>query len=224
MSGVMVLGDIHGHFQRVNHLIQREQPDIILQCGDIGYWPRMGGEEFKELDTSATRIYFCDGNIDDIVALRELSQGCRLPVEISPNIFYMPRGSVLTLPDGRRALFVGGAMSRDKHQRSPGVDWFPEEEICDLDMCGLPPPPVDMVISHTCPAEFTVSNFKVNTAEGDDISRHYLSAVLKRYQPGLWFFGHWHLRAEGVFMQTRWYALGWQKSINEWYLMLPASV
>ena len=221
MSRVMVLGDIHGHFDRVNHLIQRERPDIVLQCGDFGYWPQLGEAEWQKLDTSATRFYFCDGNIDDIVSLQALSQARRQPVEISPGVFYMPRGSTLTLPDSRRALFIGGAMSRDKHQRSPGVDWFPEEQLCDQDLCGLPAPPVDIVISHTCPAEFTVSHFKVNTAEEEDISRQYLSAVLNRYAPPLWFFGHWHLRAEGIFLQTRWHALSWQKAINEWYMMLP---
>ena len=55
-----------------------------------------------------------------------------------PNIFYMPRGSVLSLSDGRNVLFMGGAESVDKRRRTPGYDWFKQELIRPQDLSNLP--------------------------------------------------------------------------------------
>ncbi|MCX6826876.1 MAG: metallophosphoesterase, partial [candidate division Zixibacteria bacterium] len=94
---VIVLGDIHGEFARLNCLIEQEQPDVILQVGDFGYWPRIEDQDLSVINRDKTRIYFCEGNNDDIGRLRGLTQIPHQPVEIIPGIYYMPRGSMLRL-------------------------------------------------------------------------------------------------------------------------------
>jgi hypothetical protein len=40
-----VLGDIHADFGALNQFVNKKQPDIILQCGDFGWWPHRHGTE-----------------------------------------------------------------------------------------------------------------------------------------------------------------------------------
>jgi len=66
----------------------------------------------------------------------------------------MKRGSVLKLPDKRNILFIGGALSIDKKQRTIGYDWFPQETISQKNIFELPDEKIDIVISHTAPKYF----------------------------------------------------------------------
>ena len=38
---IIIAGDLHGVWGPVNFLINRKKPDIILQCGDFGWWPKL---------------------------------------------------------------------------------------------------------------------------------------------------------------------------------------
>ena len=40
-SNIIVCGDQHGSWSHLNILINKKKPDIILQCGDLGFWPNM---------------------------------------------------------------------------------------------------------------------------------------------------------------------------------------
>lgn len=40
---IYVLGDIHAEFRKLNSFLNKKQPDLILQCGDFGYWPKFDG-------------------------------------------------------------------------------------------------------------------------------------------------------------------------------------
>lgn len=37
---VMACGDTHGNWGKLNQLIANKKPDIILQTGDFGWWPK----------------------------------------------------------------------------------------------------------------------------------------------------------------------------------------
>ena len=117
----------------------------------------------------------------------------------------MPRGHTLVLPspDNRVVLFMGGANSIDKQYRKIGVDWFPEEIISQKDIMNLPDCKVDIVISHTCPEEFSMSTLY----DDNDPSRKALSYVLDKYHPSLWYFGHFHQNKTGYTNSCRWTCL-----------------
>ncbi len=76
----LVVGDIHGEFAKLNKIINRRRDsiDMILQCGDWGYWPKFHGTTYVDRITGKvkiennynvkngkTKIYFCDGNHED---------------------------------------------------------------------------------------------------------------------------------------------------------------
>jgi hypothetical protein len=203
---VIITGDIHGEWGKLNALINKKKPDILIVCGDFGYWPAMW--DLDKIVPAETKILWCDGNHEDFWALKQANP------EVVPGVFYMKRGSVYTLPDNRKVLFMGGASSTDKEMRTFGVDWFPEETISWADMEDLPDHRIDIVISHTCPNEFYKQLSSLYSH--NDPSRVALSYVLEKYRPLLWYFGHFHAFRKGKFEDTHWTALNMAGSTGWW--------
>lgn len=216
---ILVLGDIHGAFPHdLNKLICDQHPDVVLQCGDFGFW----GKICEHIEPSDTLVLFCDGNHDHhptLITLRQ--QAGKLPQahEICPGVFYQDRGSTFTLPDGRVVLFAGGAWTVDALERNAGVDWFPEEILTEEELSRFPDPAtvsVDIVVSHTCPSRFhwqlpDPSNFEAYpdwiAAKFRDPSCLVLDQVLERYRPSQWLFGHYHEFHEGETEGCKWTGL-----------------
>lgn len=242
---VIIVGDIHGDWAKFNILInefEQKNPDkklLIICVGDFGFWPNIthwtvtvlshGMEKKKKIPNlhpkdgikkkDSTIILFIDGNHEDHWELAKLKD-----FEIGKNIFYQPRGSTYRLADGRNILFMGGAHSIDKLSRTVGHTWFPEETINTKDMYDLPDEKIDIIVSHTCPLDWLHEMLRHDTRKATDPSNEALSQLLRIYQPGLWFFGHWHRYAEGMWRgQTKWYALNTCSLANKtgWWMKLP---
>jgi hypothetical protein len=205
-----MVGDLHGIYNVLNDMIAQEHPDLIIQGGDFGYFPMV--ETYKDIqyniNTTHTKILFCDGNHDDHWNLRKLKN-----MAIAPNVFYQPRGSTYTLPDGRKILFMGGANSIDKNVRTTGLDWWPEEVISQSDFQKLPEEDIDILVSHTCSNEIYDNHIqnalRKNSLPWKDEDPSYtaLSRIWEIYQPGQWFFGHFHINMSGMMGHTRWQCL-----------------
>lgn len=241
---IIICGDIHGMWKYLNQLINKKKPSIILQCGDWGHFPgrkikattvngmRIPGFDPLGVKAGSTEIFFCPGNHEH---WDDLDLRVSTPCELMPNVFYMRRGSTITLPDGRVVLFVGGAESIDKEARTPGVDWFPQEVLPVSTLYKIEERKikhVDIVISHTCPQEFNpIMNEKSSlkysgwTYKFRDTSQEVLSEILHEFKPSLWYFGHFHVNMKGVYKHiqdscTRWFCLndtpntGWWRHLD----------
>ncbi len=230
---IVIVGDVHGDWGKINTLMNKKNPDIILQCGDFGWWPQWEVKRntiyhlrekpwtHKGLKLSTnTKVYFCDGNHENHEDLYRESMGMRdVPTELYDNVFYAPRGCIIKLPDGRNVLFVGGADSVDKKSRTVGLDWYEEELINndDMDYIMSISDRIDIVVSHTCPVEWIpVEKY----AKVNDPCRKALSMVLEKFKPDLWYFGHWHVSAKGHYRNTRWYALDYPGHGGRWWMHL----
>ena len=67
----IVAGDLHRNWNILNNLIKQEKPDIILQCGDFGFFNN--SKELKKcIKNDSTKIYFADGNHDQFNKLLTL--------------------------------------------------------------------------------------------------------------------------------------------------------
>lgn len=201
---ILITGDIHGNFKRLRIVIEEQKPDIVLNVGDFGFFPKISNvwKTIRELElVNHIPIYWCDGNHEDHESLLNLTEDFE-NYNVPKNLYYMSRGSILQLFDGRNILFFGGAESIDKHRRIPGFDWFPEESITNKDIYKLPNTNVniDVVISHTCPLEFDIGLDDFTNSP----SRKALSYILGRYHPKQWYFGHFHYYKEGVYKSTSW--------------------
>jgi len=231
-QAVMVVGDVHMDFGALNTLINKKQPKIILQCGDFGYWPRATTEEIhgranpkypKDLPRpkvpEGCTVHWIDGNHEEHNDLDKRSSN-----EVWPRCYYQPRGSHITLPDGRRVLFMGGAASHDKQWRTPQYDWFPQETVSETDYNAVDfTLKYDIVISHTCPKSFQPRIFlldrhgPIDGRDTHDPSEHWLDLIWQRVKPDLWFFGHWHRCKHGYTDNTRWQVLDHTAGQGNWW-------
>jgi hypothetical protein len=238
MEKILVVGDIHGSWGYVNTLINKKQPDIILQVGDFGWWPHYNGS--KNFDGSRkpwnqfglkmqdTKLYWCPGNhenwdsLDTISKDREHGDGI---LEIMDNVFYCEFGSTIKLGDGRVVLFAGGADSIDKFGRIEGNTWWRQETISFKDFGYLPKCKVDIVISHTIPTSFitafpNVFDFTLDMAKFKDPSCKALDEIFDIYRPSWWFSGHFHRHAKRTFEDCIWESLDMAGSDERWWAKL----
>lgn len=214
---ILILGDVHAEFGHLNTIINRKNPDLVICCGDFGYWPGIKSlPQFEDIKPNKSKILWIDGNHENHWALRD-----RTTDEIVPNVIYMPRGSTYDLPDGRKILFMGGADSIDKHWRKVGYDWFPEEIITQKDIMNLPDTKIDILISHTCSNEIKDKLLHLNPLKINDPSNDALTYIWNRYKPKLWFFGHWHKFVQGGYQGTLWWGLSHPNEGSRWWIWLP---
>lgn len=212
MEGIypIVVGDTHGRWSELRKLVLRTKATHIFQVGDFGYWPKIWEsqmkivgetkEDFFKIPNDICEIHFVDGNHEDHDSLCSIRKEKNpelgnLPVEIQPNLYYHPKGTTYKF-NGENILFVGGALSIDRHYRTPGFDYFPlHETIGENLFYTLPDENVDTVMSHTCP-EFLLRDIERHIkikVDDFDISMRALSRVFEMYRPKRWFFGHWHV-------------------------------
>jgi len=221
---IIVAGDIHGDFWALNNLIN-SHPNIemIIQCGDFGWWPRCtlnnwSKRENGKLKNHKVKIVWCDGNHEDFEDLKKYDD-C---TEVLPNVFYMPRGSIMILPDERKVLFMRGGLSIDakyRYPRDPNFGWFEEETISQKDIEELPDEKIDIVISHTAPEFFKLKDYHDDYYPIDP-SRKALNYVYEKYKPSLWFFGHMHRYQEGNFNECKWVGLSSVGFDGRWFIKL----
>lgn len=192
---ILIAGDVHGAFSILNAAVAEYSPLMVLQCGDFGYWPDdmnlpKGG--FTNASGVPVPVHFCDGNHEHHARLQVIVKHEWPPYRIGRGVVYQARGSILTLPDGRVALFAGGAGSIDKGERTLGHDWFREELLTEVDFAKFPDTRVDIVISHAAPLSADLPP-PLRADLYPDPSRAVLQKVLERYKPELWFCAHYHV-------------------------------
>ena len=197
LSRVLVVGDVHGRFTEFRQAIEKLKPEMVLSTGDFGYWPDKYNIEGL-WDDNQIPIYFCDGNHEDHSVLKNYDE----ITEIADNVFYMPRGSTLQLPNGMIVLFMGGAVSIDRDIRCEGLNYFIEEELTYDDLPAEDLDEVDIVISHTKPTGIDIEIDIV-----DDASMEVLDEVFEMYRPHKWYFSHFHIYKFIESDNCKWYCL-----------------
>lgn len=200
---IYVCGDIHGNWPMLNKFIDKKKPEIILQCGDFGFWPHYHnstkfdgtGKPWNQygIKNKGTKIFWCDGNHEnhDEIDLLSEKYGFDDPIELEKfnNVFYMPRTSILEIND-LKIMFIGGAYSIDKEHRIIGNSWWHQEQISRKDIDNLKDEKIDIIISHTIPQQFFHLLGKSQTFND---SERWLDYVFDAYRPKKWYFGHFHL-------------------------------
>lgn len=184
------------------------EPDVPIENG--GRYALKLDVDF--LKGGRVTLYWCDGNHENHDALDELEK--KNPgeafISVMPGVFYARFGSVLSLLDGTRVMFCGGASSDDAHLRVSGREWWTQESIDQTDMDALPDASdtrIDWIVSHTSPARFAVTSGKARLAKNADASRLRLEDVRKAFCPSAWWHGHYHLYESGEHEGCAWTSL-----------------
>ena len=214
------LGDIHGDFRWLAKIIELD-PNIehIVQLGDFGYWEHTKvGVDFLDGVSALCvendiRLDFLDGNHENhemLVTYNDNRSYGVDPVEVRPNLRWLPRGSELTLSDGRRVFVCGGAPSVDRAYRKLGEDWWPGEVISreDFDFCmERLNKPYDLFISHDAPADHSLweilggrKGFPTTKKMNDDCLKHrqMLSDLWAASGAPILVHGHYHQQSVRV--------------------------
>jgi predicted phosphodiesterase len=162
---IAFVGDIHGEartFSRILNTIYEQHPEVtaVIQVGDFGFYPKL----LPNFETIKPKIpvYAIDGNHEYFPMI----YGIKEVKEMAPNIFYVPRGTVMEL-EGKRIGFCGGAASVDKMERVKWhMAWFQEEEITDADIAKFDGVEwLDILVTHVPPQSVIQKNFDPATLE-----------------------------------------------------------
>lgn len=212
---VLIVGDIHGEFDKLRWIISKVNAhtklDACIQVGDYGIWTDFSPSNIVKAYRTKYEVpvYFCDGNHENHAALDQYERG--KVHQLTDKLFFCAFGSTLTF--GKYTfLFCGGADSIDKSWRIPFKSWWATECISLEDLNYLPEEKIDVVISHTAPQNIADTlceqldhGFKALKCE--DISCSYLSRIHEKYKPVKWFFGHWHMPFYQTIEDTQYYGL-----------------
>lgn len=204
---IAVLGDVHGIDWIVTESIRKtvdycndnniQQPEVLVQVGD--FWS-YSHKQLKTISYTAKKnnmnIVFIPGNHEDWDKLDEWSTSDI--TMIKDNVYYAPIGSSALIYN-KKVLFVGGAVSPDKNNRTPGYDWYPQESISmkqyDTIMNTIDNN-IDIIISHdspldvSTPVHFIVTNDKIN--KECLYNRELLKNITDKTQAELLIHGHYH--------------------------------
>jgi calcineurin-like phosphoesterase family protein len=182
--GTLLVGDIHGQFDRFNKICRKNPDDIVIQLGDYGLFPNP--KDIKRNIPSNAK--FCAGNHDD-----------RKVCQLKPNYL----GDYGLFQD---VFFLSGAASTDKHLRTEGVDWFAYEELSIVELNAA----IDLyteiqpniLIAHDAPSAFGrhLLDFKIKINRLPNCTEYLptrtsqaLDRMIEIHPPSLFYCGHWHI-------------------------------
>jgi len=206
-KNIKFVGDIHGHFSKLSFLIR--QFDIknsyIIQVGDFGvgfhkdnYYKTELSKVDEVLKKRKIELFVIRGNHDNPEWFKESNHPFGLD-----NILLLKDYSELTL-NNKHFLFVGGAVSVDRFQRTPYKDfWYDEEFVLKLEHeFPYRDRVFDVVVTHTRPAVCGAfkgfNNINYYILQDADLKEDLITesnAMDKLWEftkPKNWFYGHFH--------------------------------
>lgn len=198
---IIFLGDVHGEIASFDYLRDFvNDKDVIIQVGDLGLSASLVRRWKEKNSDYPCNVYFIDGNHEDFKIIRGLSKD--EIEEVAPKLFYVPRGSVLTI-QGKRIGFLGGGPSVDRAWRIEEISWFRDEFITNVNVDKLienaGKDKLDVLVSHTPPRHVIAANFpKLDIEEWGlpygwvDVCALKMETVHKLLEPKLHICGHMH--------------------------------
>lgn len=187
------IGDIHGDFDTYRKLTaENDQIECSLQVGDMGIFR----EPDVDLVPGSPNHKFIRGNHDNPTLCKD-----------HPN--YLGDYGYAPTPE---IFYVSGGYSVDYRSRTPGVDWWHDEELTYPQMHEALGMYLDIrpriVVSHECPIEAkedVLGGYPTNITSNTE---RLLQRMLEGYRPELWIFGHHHRPVERTLNGTHFVCLG----------------
>jgi len=178
---ITFIGDVHGKVDILLPLLERrcQESDLILQVGDLGL-----GFRNVNLPILSEDFGFIRGNHD------------------SPDLCRMHPNYAGEFGMWNGVFVVSGAYSMDWQWRTPGVSWWPNEELTieqgykALEAYEAAEPRI--VASHEAPqqvGEALLRDGGFRPEKWGSTSRRTAQLLQRMYevhQPEYWFFGHYH--------------------------------
>ena len=136
-----ITGDCHAHFKKLIWFARFNkkltEDDVIVLLGDVGlnYFGPEKDHEHKEILAGFPNCFFCiHGNHEErpfniqTYEMKKWHGGMVYYEPEFPNIVFAKDGEIYDF-EGKKAIAIGGAYSRDKEYRIlAGLPWFPDEQ------------------------------------------------------------------------------------------------
>lgn len=210
---ILVTGDVHYpiDYAKLLELAKAgtlDKKDYLIVCGDFGVvwesWVRTN-EAVTQISKLPFTVLWVDGNHENFSLLKQMpvvKKFGSLCHKITKNCFHLMRGNLYKI-DGSTFFTFGGARSSDKAWRTPGIDWFPEEEASisekaiaydNLHSVGNK---VDYIITHDCPTSILqVISKEIGTYLTPTDTSRFLQSIMNGTEFKHWFFGHHHIDSQ----------------------------
>lgn len=222
---IWLCGDTHGEldlskvgefFEELSFYQRVTKDDYLIILGDVGVcWNDGATDEFVKscLHDLPCTVLWLDGNHEnfDLIAEYPVTEdwnGGKVQF-ITEDIIHLMRGQVYELK-GKTFFVFGGGYSIDKHYRTPGITWWPEEMpsedeyeegLQNLDRVDYK---VDYVLTHTCPGH--IAHLLVTEVyPGEEELQNYFDDISQKMDFEKWYFGHWHIDQTEDQYQCLWY-------------------
>ena len=157
------IGDIHGDIYYLIEKVKQIQHLVtaVIQVGDCYPKKSLIKRYMKEFLALRVPIYWIDGNHEPWNDFYSLENDQL--VKTAPNMFYVPRGTVMEL-DGKTIAFLGGAASVDKEIRlRQKMEWDARENIQPSEFERLERncagKKIDILVTHVPPQSVILGNF-----------------------------------------------------------------
>ena len=189
------IGDIHGDLHNYSRMIS-DAPESV-QVGDFGIGFIVNEEVVDELHADG-RHKFIRGNHDD-------------PDRCKKRVGYIPDG---TFDVEKSIMYIGGAWSIDSSMRTPGLNWWADEELSIPELARMHELMVyhkpRVLVTHDCPTSIALDFFIAGTRKKQYKTRtaEALEGMFQRHRPETWVFGHWYEDVDRVVNGTRFICLG----------------
>ncbi len=184
MTLTRLIGDKHGLWNDYQLVIQGVEKSI--QLGDFGigfagdYWHDRVNDTIGN-----TGHRFIRGNHDDPKKCKEM-------------LSWIPDGTI-----ENDVMMIGGAWSIDADYRSPGIDWWRDEELSESELAALHDVYTTVrprvMLTHDCPtlaAYYMFIRAGLRTYGGSTLTLtrtgEAFQKMFEAHQPEYWYFGHWH--------------------------------
>lgn len=202
IGNVDLIGDTHEDVGAINYWISNGNVENLIHLGDFCYNFKGFNEKIValgyKLNNAGKRMYVVQGNHND-------------PSGFDNRIYGGEYGGVHLIKNGQviqwnneNILFCGGAVSIDRNNRIPNINWWEDEEFIPH----YPKQPIHHLITHVSIPEVNgisiyspnVLNWSRNDADlihdlmmEQQIVRNWLNELLAQKHPiKTWHYGHYH--------------------------------
>lgn len=196
-----LIGDIHGNTKSYANMLNGAKSSIQVGDFGIGFHDQNWHDGVNKFHKENPQHRFIRGNHDFPDKCRKEMAG------------YIPDGTI-----ENNVMFIGGAMSIDRGNRTIGLNWWDDEELSYsalsifVDVFKNVQP--EIVITHDCPASISKMMFIDKGLSVGGSTQHYsrtaaaFDSMFEQHQPKFWFFGHWHITSKEEFNGTTFHCIG----------------
>lgn len=211
-ASLVIIGDVHGRMDEYMHATRRAE--WSLQLGDLGF----EYDCLANVDPHRHRVVA--GNHDnyagevlderDVEKAQQRDPTARFTVNMEGAVvrlihqtahFLGDFGTWSVLSSGveggpKEIFYCRGAKSTDKADRTPGTNWFAEEELTEarlkaaVEFYGRTQP--YLVATHTAPTSL-LPQILPGTILRPTRTNDALQRMFEMHQPKYWLFGHYHI-------------------------------